>query len=39
MLVMPGPEASAALEYFLNKDGTVTDGSHGLESDGIVDPF
>jgi hypothetical protein len=39
MLVMPGPKASAAVSYFLNKDGTVTENSDGLESDGIVDPF
>ena len=39
MLVMPGPKASAAVSYFLNKDGTVTENNQGLEEDGIVDPF
>ena len=39
MLVMPGPKESAAVSYFLNKDGTVTENNKGLEADGIVDPF
>jgi hypothetical protein len=39
MLVMPGPKASAAVSYFLNKDGTVTENNQDLEADGIVDPF
>jgi len=39
MLVMPGPQASAAVSYFLNKDGTVTENNQDLEADGIVDPF
>jgi hypothetical protein len=39
MLVMPGPKASAAVSFYLNKDGTVTENKQGLEANGIVDPF
>ena len=39
MLVMPGPRGSAALSYYLNKDGTVAENNQQLEADGIVDPF
>lgn len=39
MLVMPGPKSSAAVSFYLNKDGTVTENDQSLEAGGIVDPF
>ena len=39
MLVMPGPDGSAAVSYFLNKDGSVAENTESLAADGIVDPF
>jgi hypothetical protein len=39
MLVMPGPQSSEAVSYFLKKDGTVSEKIEGLERGGIVDPF
>ncbi|MCF7702091.1 hypothetical protein [Loktanella sp. M215] len=39
MLIMPGPNSSAAVRYYLNRDGTVTENTQGLEAEGIVDPF
>ncbi len=39
MLVMPGPNSSTAVSYYLNTDGTVTENKQGLEANGIVDPF
>jgi hypothetical protein len=39
MLVMPGPQSSEAVGYFLKKDGTVSENIEGLERGGIGDPF
>lgn len=39
LLVMPGPNSSAAVSFHLNKDGTVTENKQGLKANGIVDPF